>query len=58
MFHVPKNKALKTVIKSNYFLQKKFIKLYKPLFYTGPTNISKKRRKNAKKLQDFGLKNT
>ena len=45
MFRVPKDKALKMVIKSNYFLQKKFIKFYKPLFYTGPTNISKKDEK-------------
>ena len=56
MFCVPKDKALKMVIKSNYLLQKEFIKFYKPLFYTGPRSISKKRRKNAKSCNILGLK--
>ena len=55
MFRVPKDISLKMVIKGNYFLQKKYINFYKPLFYTGPTKNLKKRGNNAKNCNILGL---
>ena len=58
MFRVPKDIALKMVVRSNYFLQKNFINFYESICQTDATRDSKKDEKTQKKLQHFGLKNS
>ena len=48
MFRVPKDIALKMVVKSNYLLQKNFIIFYEPICQTDPTRNSKKDEKTRK----------
>ena len=56
MFRVPKDIALKMVVKSYYFLQKNFIIFYEPMCQTDATRNSKKRQKTRKIATFWGQK--